>query len=304
MSNLDSILKSRDITLPTKVHLVKAVVFPVVMYGRESWKESWAPKNWCFWIVVLEKILESPLDCKEIQPVHPKENQLWIFIGSWNSSTLATRCEELTLWKRPWCWERLKVGGEGDDRGWDGLMASLSQWTWVWASSGSWCWTAWHAAVHGVARSQTQPKDWTELNWCITESICSIPEINTTLWINYISIKNCKSCNVPPINNIQQWKEMLGLRSITLWLRDSHLNSVSLRFLIHKYFTGLLQGWSEQDFVRVLNYKNYLSCLFRKKKIVITQIPVLFRELHNSYHKINLGNSEIRKVLCELRKMK
>ena len=146
-------------------------------------------------------------------------------------------------------------------------MASLSQWTWVWASSRSWCWTAWHAAVHGVARTQTQLKDWTELNWCITESICSTPEINTTLWINYISIKNCKSCNVPPINNIQQWKEMLGLRSITLWLRDSHLNSVSLRFLIHKYFTGLLQGWSEQDFVRVLNYKNYLSCLFRKKKL-------------------------------------
>ena len=83
MTNLDSILKSRDITLPTKVHLVKAMVFPVVMHGCESWdyKESWAPKNWCFWTVVLEKSLESPLDCKEIQPVHPKGNQSWIFIG-------------------------------------------------------------------------------------------------------------------------------------------------------------------------------------------------------------------------------
>ena len=78
MTNLDS----RDITLPTKVCLVKAMVFPVVLYGCESWtiKESWKPKNWCFWTVVLEKTLESPLECKEIQPVNSKGNQSWIFI--------------------------------------------------------------------------------------------------------------------------------------------------------------------------------------------------------------------------------
>ena len=83
MTNLDSILKSRDITLPTKACLVKAMVFPVIMYGCESWdyKEGWMLKNWCFWTVMLEKTLESPLDCKEIQPVHPKGNQSWIFIG-------------------------------------------------------------------------------------------------------------------------------------------------------------------------------------------------------------------------------
>ena len=81
MANLDSILKSRDITLPTKVCLVKAMDFPVVMYGYElDYEESWMPKNWCFWTVVLEKTLESPLDCKEIQPVHHKGNQFWIFI--------------------------------------------------------------------------------------------------------------------------------------------------------------------------------------------------------------------------------
>ena len=77
MTKLDSILKSRDITLPTKVCLVKATVFPVVMYGCELDKESWALKNWCFWTVVLEKTLESPLDSKEIQLVHPKGNQSW-----------------------------------------------------------------------------------------------------------------------------------------------------------------------------------------------------------------------------------
>ena len=82
MTNLDSILKSRDITLPTKVWLVKAMVFPVVMYGCElDCEESWAPKNWCFWTVVFEKTLESPLDCKEIQPVHPKGDQSWVFTG-------------------------------------------------------------------------------------------------------------------------------------------------------------------------------------------------------------------------------
>ena len=82
MTNLDSILKSRDITLPTKVHLVKAMVFPVVMYGCElDCVESWVPKNWCFWTVVLEKTLESLLDCKEIQPVHSEGDQPWDFFG-------------------------------------------------------------------------------------------------------------------------------------------------------------------------------------------------------------------------------
>ena len=78
MTNLDSVLKNRDITWPTKVYLVKAIVFPVVMYGCESWTIK---KAECLWTVVLEKTLESPLDCKEIQPVHPKGNQSWIFIG-------------------------------------------------------------------------------------------------------------------------------------------------------------------------------------------------------------------------------
>ena len=114
MTNLDSILKSRDIILLTKVHLLKVMVFPVVMYGCES-KESWALKYWCFWTVVLEKTLESPLDCKEIKPVNPKGNQFWIFIGRTDTeaetpSTLSTWCKELPHWKRPWCWDRLRAG--------------------------------------------------------------------------------------------------------------------------------------------------------------------------------------------------
>ena len=147
MTNLDSILKSRDITLPTKVHLVKAMVFPVVMYGCESWTIKKAEHRRCFWTVVLEKTLETHLDCKEIQPVHPKGDQSWVF-------TVRTDAEDETAilwlpdvknwlihWKRPWCWERLKAGGEGDGRRWDDWMASLTWWTWIWASSGSWWWT-------------------------------------------------------------------------------------------------------------------------------------------------------------------
>ena len=98
------------------------------------------PNNWCFWTVVLKKTLESPLDCKEIKPVNPKGNQPWLFIGrtvaTWSFNTLATWCKELTHWKRPWYWERLKAG-EGDDRGWDGWMASLTRWTWVSVNSQS-----------------------------------------------------------------------------------------------------------------------------------------------------------------------
>ena len=91
MTNLDSIVKSRDITLLTKIRIVKAMVFPVVMYGCESWdhKEGWTPKNQCFETVVLKKTLENPLDWKEIKPVTPKGNQLWILIGKTDAEAKA-----------------------------------------------------------------------------------------------------------------------------------------------------------------------------------------------------------------------
>ena len=103
-------------------------------------KEDWVLKNWCFQTVVLEKTLESPLGCKEIKPANAKGNQPWrIDAEAKSSNTLATRCEELTHWIRPLCWEGLKAGGEEDNRGWDGWTASPAWWTWVWADSGrSW----------------------------------------------------------------------------------------------------------------------------------------------------------------------
>ena len=102
----------------------------------------------------------SPSWRKPVQNIHWK-NWCW----SWSSNTLATWCEELTHWKRPWCWERLKAGGEGDGRGWDGRMTSLTQWTWAWVNSGSWWWTG-KPGMLQPRGSQRVGHDWaTELNW-------------------------------------------------------------------------------------------------------------------------------------------
>jgi len=133
---------------------------------RRDW--SWAPKNWCFWTVVLQKTLESPLDCKEIQPVHSKD-QSWVFIGRTDAKAetpiLWPPHAELTHWKRLWCWEGLGVGGEGDDGRWDGWMASPTQWTWVWVDFGSWWWTGRPGMLQFMGL-QGVGHDWvTELNW-------------------------------------------------------------------------------------------------------------------------------------------
>ena len=135
-----------------------------------DYKESWAPKNWCFWTVVLEKTLKSPLDSKESQPVHPKGDQSWVFIRRTDAeaetpNTSATWYEELTHLKRLWWWERLKVGGEGDNRRWDGWMASPTQWTCVWVSSRSWWWTGRPGMLQSMGSQRVGHNRVTELNW-------------------------------------------------------------------------------------------------------------------------------------------
>ena len=169
--NLDSILKSRDITLPTKACLVKAMVFPVVMYGCESQitKTAECQRNDAFELWCWRRLLSVPwtaqrsnqTNLKEISPEYSLEGLMLKlklqYSGTW--------CEELTHWKRRWCWEILKAGGEGDDRGWNSWMTSLTLWTRVWVSFGS-CWDreAWCAVVQGVSKSWTRVNDWTELN--------------------------------------------------------------------------------------------------------------------------------------------
>ena len=131
--------------------------------------EGWAPKNWCIWTVVLEKTLEGPLDCKAIQPVHSEGDQPWDFFGRNDA-----KAEAPVLWTphvkswligKDWCWERLGTGREGDDRGWDGWMASRTQWTWFWVNSRSWWWTGWPGMLQFMG-SQGVRHSWaTELNW-------------------------------------------------------------------------------------------------------------------------------------------
>ena len=139
-----------------------------VQLWQLDYKESWVLKNWCFWTVVLEKTLESPLDCKEIQPVHPKGNQSWIFIGRTDAEA-----ETPILWStvaKNWLIGKDFDAGrdwgqeEGDDRGWDGWMASPTPWTWVWVNSGSWWWTGRPGVLQSMGSQSRWPlSDWTEL---------------------------------------------------------------------------------------------------------------------------------------------
>ena len=131
-----------------------------------DYKESWVTKNWCFWTVVLEKTLENSLDSKEIHPVHPKGDQFWVFTGRTDveaETPVATWCKELTHLKRLWCRERLKAEGEGDNRGWDGWMASPTQYTWVWVGSRSWWWTGKPGVLQSMGCKELDMTEW--LNW-------------------------------------------------------------------------------------------------------------------------------------------
>ena len=162
--------------LDHKVCLVKAIVFPVVMYGGESWTRK-KPEHRIidafelFW----RRLLRVPWTArrsnqsflKEISPGYHCKDWCW----SWNSNTLATWCEELTHLKRPGCWERLKVGGEGDDRGWDGWIASLTAWTWIWTNSRRWRRTEKPACCSLCGRKESDTA--AQLNWGKREYTCS-----------------------------------------------------------------------------------------------------------------------------------
>ena len=175
MTNLDSILKSRH------YFANKAMVFPVVMYGCESWtiKKAQCQRIDAFELWCWRGLLRVSWTAR-------KSNQDWCW--GWSFNTLATWCEELTYWKRTWCWERLKARGEGDDRGWDGWMASLTQWTWVWASSRRWWRTRKSGALQSLGSQGVGHIEQLNNN----KSNCS----STICWIGVF----------PPLNCLENWK--------------------------------------------------------------------------------------------------
>ena len=197
MTYLDSILKSRDTSLTAKVRLVKDMVFTVVMYGYECWTiKKWVLKNWCFWTVVLKKTIESPLDCKEIQPVHPKGDQSWVFIRRTDVEMKLQYFGHL-MWRADSLEKSLmlrKIEGRRR-RGWqrmrwlDGITDSMDMGLgWfreVVINREAWC-----AVVHGVTMSQTWLNDSNELNWTevkdlgirLIPSRIYLPRVNNCSW--------------------------------------------------------------------------------------------------------------------------
>ena len=178
-----------------------------------DYKESWAPKNWCFWIVVLEKTLESPLDCKEIQPVHSKGDQSWVFIGRTDveAETPILRPPDVKSWL---IWKDSDAGGEGGNRGWDGWMASLTQWVWVWVDSGSWWWIGRPGMLRFMVSQRVRP-DWvTELNWTYIMEWLHVQIFRTAVWymLTHNSNKNwrCSMSSFLVILKFLLLKQFLG----------------------------------------------------------------------------------------------
>ena len=206
-----SLLSAIKVVSCEVIDISPAIFIPPVFYpprhlawctvmGELDYKESWVLKNWWFWTVVLEKTLESPLYCKEIQPVHSKWNQSWIFIGRTDA-----KAEAPILWPpdtKNWltgkgpgkrCWERLKAEGEEDNRGWEGWMASLTQWTWDWASSR----TGKPGCCSPLGRKEldmTELMNW--LNW--------LQYVGTKLLQSCPTLCRPKNCSLPAVQRILQ----------------------------------------------------------------------------------------------------
>ena len=193
MTNLDSILKSRDITLTTKVHLFPAMVLPVVMYGCESWTikkaERWridAFELWC-WRSLLKVLWTARRFNQSILKENSPEYSLEGLVLKLKLQYFGHLMRRTDHWKRPWCWERLKAGGERENGEWDGWMASQIWWTWVWVNSRSWWWTGNPGVLQSMgSQSRTKLNHWTEL---IVLGAQTIPNLTAMLETQVLSLR-------------------------------------------------------------------------------------------------------------------
>ena len=179
-----------------------------VRMWKLDYKKSWAQKNWCFWIMVLEKSLESPLDSKEIQPVHPKGNQSWIFFGRTDvEAETPILCHQM---RRTDSFEKTLMLGKiegGRRRGWDGWVASPTQWTWVWVNSGSWWWTGKPGVLQSKG-SQRVGHDWTT-------------ELKKFMNQGMDRQNGVYSCNGILLSNRKEW----AILRATTWTNFKHMSS-------------------------------------------------------------------------------
>ena len=218
-----------------------------------DYKESWVLKNWCFWTVVLEKtqrLLRVPWTARRsnqsiLKEISPEKWKGWCW--SWNSSTLTTWWEEPTLWKRPWCWERLKAGREGDDRGWYGWMASSTQWAWVWVNSGSWWWTGRPGVLQSTGSRRVGHKWGTELSslWAPDSE-----HVATTSGQRLLSRFQCQPT----------WRPVsLGLQ----WIPD-HIKSIQVR-------TRWCAGSPSR--VSLQSISIYTKCIYKTTRLALFSFP-------------------------------
>ena len=206
-------------------------------------KEGRTPKNWCLWTVVLEKTPESLLHSKEIKPVNLMGDQLWKdWCWSWSSSILVIWCEQLTHWKSPWCWERLRAEGEEGIRGWDGLIASLMQWTWTWANSERW----WGTGRPGVLQSMGSQR--VGHDWAIEQQ-----QQYVVLWDWLLSFSVMFSKSIHIATHVFYWWIVLHFMDMCLcawllshvWLLQphawtvAHQSPLSVEFSRQEYQSGL-----------------------------------------------------------------
>ena len=224
-------------------------------------EESWAPKNWCFWTVVLEKILESPLDCKEIQPVHSKVDQPWDFFGR-NDAKAETPVFGHLMWRVDSLGKTLMLGGIGGRRKrgrqrirW--LNGITTQWTWVWVNSGKWWWTGSLACCDSWGHKEsdmTEQLNWIELNWIMLLSQPDFKPFWAQMWFLQLSLEITVE-NKYLLNNSR-----VGNLYLIQWLYNNSYFSpqVNLYFIEHIISPFIIESLQGEDVGWITNsFKNY-----------------------------------------------